>query len=157
MLEKVDVFRIFLDSETATTELETKGEYEYDINLPSKKNQYTKIIMYVDNFNICLRGLGAGDVVVNLLNVSQYNSYNSRTGGNNPVICSVYNDNTATGRTNDLVLSYQGATTPISINQVPTHLSLSLTDIDNVGIDLSNAQNFWNINMRLECFYEEEC
>lgn len=144
-----DTFRLFLTSEDATTESETVGEYTFDIRLPSKKDNYTSVDLYVDDFNVCLKGLTTTSVLVKT-NMGEYMSYNSQTGGNNNTIACIFNPNVASGRTVDLALLYQAPRTPYSINALPNSITIRLTDIDNSGIDFSSANNFWTLNLRLD-------
>ena len=150
---KSDTFRIYLDSENPTTHSESVGEYHYNVRLPSKGNTYIEYKLYVDDFNVCLKGLTTTSVLVKL-NVGQYNSFNSRTEGNNNVIATVFNPNQASGRTVDLSLNYQNPNTPYIIQTLPQSLSVSLVDIDNAGIDFSNANNYWALNLRIEAVLE---
>ena len=102
----VDTFRIMIDSENTSTEAPTIGEYTFDIRLPFTRSDYTKYLLYVDNFNVSLRGLTTDAVHLRLLNLSNYNSYSSQTGGNNNVVAVIYNPNVTAGRTDNLVLNY---------------------------------------------------
>lgn len=146
---KSDTFRIYLDSENPTTHTESSGEYSFNVRLPSKGNTYIDYCLYVDDFNVCLKGLTTTSVLVKL-NIGQYNSFNSQTGGNNQVIATIFNPNQASGRTVDLSLNYQNSTVPYLINTLPQSLNVSLVDIDNTGIDFSSANNYWNLNLRVE-------
>ena len=150
---KSDIFRIYLDSENATTNTASVGEYNYTLNIPTQGVNYKEYKLYVDDFNVCLKGLATTSVLVKL-NTFQYSSFNSRTESNNNVFATVFNPNTATGRTSDLALNYQNPNTPYIINSLPTSLKVNLVDIDNAGIDFSNANNFWTLNLRVEAIIE---
>tara|TARA_Y100001937_G_C7055300_1_gene301081 strand:- start:267 stop:728 length:462 start_codon:yes stop_codon:yes gene_type:complete len=153
MLDNVDIFKIILESENPDTQVEASGQYGYKINLPSKKVNYKKIMLYVDNFQICLKGLTTESVEVKA-SLPQYNSYNSRTKANNTTIACVYNPNTASGRTADLSIQYQNSTAPFEINNLPNDLRIDLVDQDNAGINMSNANNFFQLDLRIEAFYD---
>lgn len=152
-MENRDIFRIYLDSENADLSTDTLGSYTFNIRLPSKKVNYTKHILYLDDFNICLKGLTTTNLQVKL-NVSQYNSYNSLTKANNNVIATLFNPNTASARTDDLTLTYTGTNNPNQISSIPDNLTVKIEDIDNTGVDLSSANNFWTLNLRIEAFYD---
>jgi len=152
-MENRDIFRIYLDSENAEITNDTTGNYTFNIRLPARKVNYTNYVLYVDDFNICLKGLTTTDLQVKL-GISQYNSYNSATKANNTVVATLFNPNTASARTLDLTLNYSGTNNPNQISSIPDNLSVDIVDIDNVGIDLSNANNFWTLNLRVEAFYD---
>ena len=42
------------------------------------------------------------------------------------------------------------------INALPQSIDLQITDVDNVGIDFSNAVNFFDLSLRVEAFYDIE-
>ena len=151
-----DIFRVILDSENPTNETSTLGEYDFNIRLPFTRSDYKEYVLYVDNFNISLKGLTTEAVSVRLTNVSNYNSYSSQTGGNNNSILQIYNPNITSGRTDDLILSYQGANSPYYISSIPNTLSLKICNMDGNHIDLSSANNFWTLNLRLECIYNDD-
>lgn len=153
---KMDIMKIQLDSESADLETETTGKYTFNIKLPVKRYNYNKIVLYVDNWDVQTTGLGNLSYVLNITNISQSNSYNSRTKGNNNVIGSIFSNGIATGRTTDLALNYQAPQTKHIINTLPNSLDIQITDIDNTGIDFSNAVNFWSLSLRLECEYDME-
>ena len=152
-MENRDIFRIYLDSENAEITNDTTGNYTFNIRLPAKKINYTNYVLYVDDFNICLKGLTTTELQLKL-GVSQYNSYNSATKANNTVVATLFNPNTASARTDDLTLTYIGTTNPNQISSIPDNLSVDIVDIDNVGINLSNANNYWTLNLRVEAFYD---
>ena len=81
---KSDIFRIYLDSENATTNTASVGEYNYTLNIPTQGVNYKEYKLYVDDFNVCLKGLATTSVLVKL-NTFQYSSFNSRTESNNDV------------------------------------------------------------------------
>lgn len=147
-----DIIRLHLDSETADVENEAVGQYSYSIKLPVKRKNYKKIVLYVDNLNLQTKGLAHLSYIVNV-DMLEYNSYNSRTKGTNTTIASVFANATATGRTSDFALNYSNSNAPIQIQNMPDYLNITITDIDNTGIDLSNADNMWNMSLRLEAFY----
>lgn len=150
---KSDIFRIYLDSENPTTDTESIGEYSFNVSLPSKGNKYIEYRLYVDDFNVCLKGLTTTSVLVKL-NIGQYNSYNSQTKGNNNVIATLFNPNYTVDRTIDLSLHYQNPTTPYLINTLPQAMNIKLVDIDNSAIDFSSSNNFWTMNLRVEAIIE---
>jgi len=152
-MENRDIFRIYLDSENAEITNDTTGNYTFNIRLPAKKINYTNYVLYVDDFNICLKGLTTTELQLKL-GVSQYNSYNSATKANNTVVATLFNPNTASARTDDLTLTYIGTTNPNQISSIPDNLNVDIVDIDNVGINLSNANNYWTLNLRVEAFYD---
>ena len=152
-MENRDIFRIYLDSENAEITNDTTGNYTFNIRLPARKVNYTNYVLYVDDFNICLKGLTTTDLQVKL-GISQYNSYNSATKANNTVVATLFNPNTAVGRTDDLTLTYSGTNNPNQISSIPDNLNVEIVDIDNVGLNLSNANNYWILNLRVEAFYD---
>lgn len=147
-----DILKIHIDSENAEYESETVGKYSYDIKLPVKRKTYKKLILYVDNFNIQTKGLSHLSYIVNA-DILEYNSYNSRTKGANTVLASIFAYASGSGRTSDFALNYKNPTAPIQIQNIPDYLNITITDIDNSGIDLSNAENFWNLDLRIEAYY----
>ena len=153
----VDTFRIMLDSENPLTQDETIGEYTFHIRLPFTRSDYKKYVLYVDNFSISLKGLTTQSVHVRLLNLSNYNSYSSQTGGNNNIIAYVYSPNMTADRTTDLVLNYQGSTAPYHVSSLPNNLAIKIAEMDNANINLSSANNFWTLNLRIDAYYEMSC
>jgi|VirMetMinimDraft_7_1064189.scaffolds.fasta_scaffold40169_2 hypothetical protein len=151
----VDTFRIMIDSENTSTETSTIGEYTFDIRLPFTRSDYTKYLLYVDNFNVSLRGLTTDAVHLRLLNLSNYNSYSSQTGGNNNVVAVIYNPNVTAGRTDNLVLNYQASQAPYQISSIPNTLAVKICDMDNSNIDFSNGNNFWTANLRIDAYYND--
>jgi len=147
-----DVLKIHIDSETADIDTESLGKYEYNLKFPVKKNNYKKIILYIDNFQIQTKGLGSLSYVLSS-NMIEYNSYNSKTKGTNNVLAVLLADATATGRTNDFTLSYSNSTAPIEIQNIPELLQINITDIDGTAISFANANNMWALDIRFECFY----
>ena len=151
----VDTFRIMIDSENTSTETSTIGEYTFDIRLPFTRSDYTKYLLYVDNFNVSLRGLTTDAVHLRLLDLSNYNSYSSQTGGNNNVVAVIYNPNVTAGRTDNLVLNYQASQAPYQISSIPNTLAVKICDMDNSNIDFSNGNNFWTANLRIDAYYND--
>lgn len=152
-MEQKDTFRIVLDSETANLDTTASGDYTYNVKLQARRTDYKKYVLYVDNFNICLKGLTTESILVKL-NIGQYNSFNSQTEGNNQVVATLFNPNTASARTDDLTLNIQAPNTPYIITTLPNELNVKLVDIDNVAINMSSANNFWYMNLRVEAFYD---
>ena len=155
MREKMDVYNIYLESENPTASTETTGNYRFNVRQPAKKIQYHTYKLYVDNWNLALKGLTSDSAVLKLY-LPQNNSYSSLSGGNNTVVASIFNPNIASGRTVDLALNYQNATAYYGINALPQSIDLQITDVDNVGIDFSNAVNFFDLSLRIEAFYDIE-
>ena len=153
--DKRDTFKLILESESADTSVEASGQFNYKINLPAKKVNYQKFYLFVDNFQICLKGLTSESVQVNAT-LPQYNSYNSKTKANSTVIATVFNTNVASGRTVDLSLGYQNSTAPIEINSLPQDLRLDLIEMGGSGIDMSAAAQFFMIDLRIEAYYDME-
>ncbi len=149
----MDVFRIVIDSESADLLSESQGDYIFNLKLGTRRTDYKKYMLYVDNFSISLKGLTTHSVLVKL-NIGQYNSYNSRTEGNNQVIATVFNPNVASGRTVDLALNHQAPNTPYRISTLSNELNIKLTDIDDIAIDMSGTDNFWLLSLRIEAFYD---
>lgn len=152
-MENIDVFRVVLDSESADLGTESIGNYIFNVKLGTRRTDYKKYILYVDNFSISLKGLTTTSVNVKL-NIGQYNSYSSLTEGNNQVIATVFNPNVASGRTVDLALNYQAPNTPYRISTLPDDFNVNLTDIDNTAINMSSTDNFWLLSLRIEAFYD---
>ena len=152
-MENRDIFRIYLDSENAEITNDTTGNYTFNIRLPNRKVNYTNYVLYVDDFNICLKGLTISNILLKC-NVGQYNSFNSTTKGNNQVIATIFNPQTASGRTDDLSLNYLAPNTPNIITTLPNELVLNITNIDNTAVDMSNLENFFCVNLRIEAFYD---
>ena len=155
----VDTFRIMLDSEIHPHGLEQPnaniGEYTFNIRLPFTRSDYTKYILYVDNLNVSLSGLTARAVQLRLLNLSNYNSYSSETGGNNNVVALIYNPNITAGRTDPLSLNYQAPQAPYHISSIPSNLAIRISDYDNDNINFSGGNNFWNANLRIDAYYND--
>jgi len=148
-----DIIRLQLDSQHPATATASTGKYNYNLRLPVKRNTYKKILLYIDNFQLQTDGLTNTSYVLNIVNLNEYNSYNSRTNGNNSVFVTLFSNAKASGRTSDFLLQYQGSTTPRHISAIPDTLNIEITNLLNVGIDLSDANNFWSLSLRLECFY----
>ena len=141
-----DIYRIVLDSENPRSSTETKGLYDYDIKMTNIPTNYERYILYVDDFCVRLKGLATNSVQVKA-NLINQNSYNSGTGAiNTTIVPLLLNPNDS----NDEVLQYSGNQTPYHITNLPSSISLQLVDVDNAGIDFSNANNFWSINLRIE-------
>tara|TARA_R100000654_G_scaffold1616_1_gene5842 strand:+ start:748 stop:1224 length:477 start_codon:yes stop_codon:yes gene_type:complete len=151
----IDTFRLMLDSDNPSTATANIGEFTFDIRLPFTRSDYTKYILYVDNFNVSLRGLASDAVHLKLLNLSNYNSYSSQTKGNNNVVAVIYNHDTNPSRTDNLVLNYQAPQAPYHISSVPNTLAVKITDMDNTNIDFSSANNFWTANLRIDAYYDD--
>ncbi len=147
-----DIIRLCLDSESNIRSNEETGVYEYDIRLPVKRSNYKKLILYIDNFAINIKGL-TKEVYRLHSNFTEYNSFNSKTEGANTVLCSVVSNAVASGRATDFALSYEGSTAPIHITNIPDMLKIEVRDIDNAGIDMQNASNVWILNLRIEAYY----
>ncbi len=147
-----DILKIHLDSETADFDSNTVGKYSYSIKLPVKRKNYKKLILYVDNFNLQTKGLTNLSYIVNA-DMLEYNSYNSRSKGANTVLASIFANATATGRTSDFALTYSNSTAPIQIQNLPDYVNITITDVDNVGINLSAVENFWDLDLRIEAYY----
>jgi len=146
-----DILRIHIDSETADYDSETVGKYSYSIKLPVKRQNYTKLILYVDNLNIQTKGLASLSYIVSA-DMIEYNSYNSRSKGANTILASIFANATTAGRTSDFSLNYSNSTAPIQIQTIPDFLNITITDIDNTGIKFSNADNKWNMNLRIKAY-----
>ena len=97
-MEKSDVFRLYLNGEDADLSDTSNGSFTFNVKLQSRNVNYTKYILYVDDFNICLKGLTDTNILLQA-NIGQYNSYNSKTKGNNQIIATIFNKNTASART----------------------------------------------------------
>ena len=151
---KENIFRVYLTSEDPSTETETIGEYTFDVRLPARKNNYIGYKLFVDDFNICLKGLTTTSIQVKM-NMNEYNSFNSRTQANNNTIATIFPSSQTSGRTDDLSLLFQAPTAPYNISSLPDTIQIRITDIDNTGIDLSSANNFWALNLRIVA--EESC
>jgi len=147
-----DIIRLCLDSESNTRSSDNDGIFEYDIKLPVKRTNYKKLVLYIDNFAINIKGL-TKEVYRLHSNFTEYNSFNSYVGGSNTVLCSVVANAIASGRTTDFALSYQGSTAPIQITNIPDMLKMEIRDIDNNGVDMTNISNVWILNLRIEAFY----
>ena len=152
-MENRDVFRIYLNGEDADLQTATLGNFTFNVKLPARRVQYTKYILYVDDFNICLKGLTDTNILLQA-NIGQYNSYNSKTKGNNQIIATIFNKNTASARTDDLSLNYQAPNTPNIITTLPNELVLNITNIDNTAVNMSDSENFFCVNLRIEAFYD---
>ena len=147
----IDNYRIYLDSFNYTSG--TNSKPYYNIKFPSKRINYTGYKLYVDDFCISLSGLSTNSVQVRT-NLSQYNSYNSRVGGSNDIIATLFNPNVDSDRTTDLTLKYQAPLTPYHINSFPENLNIHLTDVEGEEIVIDNDDAFWILNLRLEGEYE---
>ena len=53
-MDNIDIFRLHLNSDEADEANLAQGNCKYNIKLANKKTQYSKILLYVDNFNIFL-------------------------------------------------------------------------------------------------------
>ena len=147
-----DIIRKHLDSETNTRSNAETGRFEFDINLPVKRNNYKKFVLYVDDFDIQTKGLATDSYILHA-NFGEYNTYNSRSKASNTVLASMFANATGTGRTTDFALNYQGTTKPIIISNIPDTIILEVKDIDNIGVDFSSPNNFWLVDLRIEAYY----
>ena len=153
--DKRDTFKLILESENPDTQVEASGQYSFKLNLPAKKVNYQKFYLFVDNAQFCLKGLTTEALRVQAT-LPQYNSYSSVTKANNTVIACIFNPNTAGARTADLTIGYQNSTAPIEINSLPQDIRIDIVDQDNTGVNFSNANNFWYLDLRIEAYYDME-
>ena len=148
-----DVIKIHLDSESSDITDSSNGKYTFNMKFPVRRNDYKKIVLYVDDWELQTKALSDLAYVLNFENVSELNSYNSRTKGNNSVIATLFANGVNGARSTDFALNYQAPLTPHIINSVPNTLTIKITDILNTGLDFSSADNFWALTLRLECYY----
>jgi len=148
-----DILKIQLDSETADISTPASGNFKYNLKFPVKRNNYKKIVLYVDYWTVQIGGLTDLNYVLNANNISELNSYNSYTKGNNSILATLTTNGDGVSRTTDFAITYQAPQTPIIINGIPNELDISITDLAKSGIDFSSSDNNWILCLRLECFY----
>ena len=148
----IDVYRILLNSESRTSG--SRDNANYEVRIPNRRSSYLKYELYVDDFTINLGATTIDSILVNLNNSLQYNSWNSTTEGQNPTIAIVFPQSVTSGRTDNLICSYQNATAPYVIQALPSNMNVLMTDIDNATLDLDTNSNFWCLNLRIHAHYD---
>jgi hypothetical protein len=153
-----DTFTYLLTNNTR--DLGTLSSPIFNINYLQKKNNYTKITCYIDNFQAMLLSLSD---ITNLLylesNLNQINSYSSKTKATSNILFYVNRniEEDATYGTNDSSVSYQAPTTPIEIGSLPDCISLKLMKSNGANVDMDTGGNIFSIKLRFVCEYEVQC
>jgi len=149
----IDTYRIYLDSERFDSKNATENVAQFNTKIPTKKTNYTRYELYVDDFCINLSGMTEYNIIVKAL-LPQFHSYNSFTKGNNTTIATIFNNNITSDRTTDLCLNYQAPNAPYIINSIPDFITIELTNLDNAAIDLTDVRNVWILNLRIDAHYD---
>ena len=156
---KTDTFTFLLSNNTR--DLGSYSNPIFNINYLQKKNNYSRIICYIDNLQAMLLTLSD---TTNLLylessSLNQINSYNSKTKGTSNILCFVnrnIEEHSSSG-TNDSAVSYQGPSTPIEIGSLPESINLKLIKANGDTVDMDTGQNIFSIKLRFVCEYSSGC
>ena len=155
---KTDTFTFLLTNDSR--DLGTYSNPIFNINYLQKKNNYSKITCFIDNFQAMLLTLSE---ITNLLylesNLNQINSYSSKTKGTSNILCFVNRniEEHASSGTNDSAVSYQGPVTPIEITSLPDSINLKLMKANGNTVDMDTGQNIFSIKLRFVCEYSSGC
>ena len=156
---KTDTFTFLLTNDTR--DLGTLSSPIFNINYLQKKNTYSRIICYIDNFQAMLLTLSD---ITNLLylessSLNQINSYSSKTKGTSNILCFVNRniEEDATYGTNDSAVSYQAPQTPIEISSLPDSINLKLVKANGNTVDMDTGSNIFSIKLRFVCEYSGGC
>ena len=151
---KTDTFTYLLTNDSR--DLGTYSNPIFNINYLQKKNTYSKITCYIDNFQAMLLSLSE---ITNLLylesNLSQINSYSSKSKGASNILCFVNRNilEHASSGYNDSAVSYQAPAIPIEIGSLPDSINLKLMKANGNTVDLDTGQNIFSIKLRFVCEY----
>ena len=152
MKSKSDTFTYLLTNNTR--DLGTPSNPVFNINYLQKKNTYSKITCYIDNFQAMLLTLSdTTNMIYVESNLNQINSYSSKSKGPSNILC-VINRNIeedATYGTNDSGVSYQAPTTPIEIGTIPDSISLKLVKANGNTVDMDTGGNIFSVKLRFVC------
>ena len=155
---KTDTFTFLLTNDTR--DLGTLSSPIFNINYLQKKNTYSRIICYIDNFQAMLLTLSD---ITNLLylesNLNQINSYSSKTKGPSNILCFVnrnIQEHSSAGY-QDSAVSYQGQATPIEISSLPDSINLKLMKANGSTVDMDTGSNVFSIKLRFVCEYSSGC
>ena len=156
---KTDTFTFLLTNDTR--DLGTLSNPIFNVNYLQKKNTYSKITCFIDNFQAMLLTLSD---ITNLLylessSLNQINSYSSKTKGTSNILCFVNRniEEDATYGTNDSAVSYQAPSIPIEISSLPDSINLKLVKANGNTVDLDTGSNIFSIKLRFECQYSSGC
>ena len=151
---KTDTFTYLLTNNTR--DLGTYSNPIFNINYLQKKNTYSKITCFIDNFQAMLLSLSE---ITNLLylesNLNQLNSYSSKSKGASNILCFVNRniEEHASSGTNDSAVSYQAPAIPIEIGSLPDSINLKLMKANGDTLDMDTGQNIFSIKLRFVCEY----
>ena len=155
---KTDTFTFLLSNNTR--DLGSYSNPIFNVNYLQKKNNYTRIICYIDNFQAMLLTLSDTTNMIYLeSNLNQINSYSSKTKGTSNILCFVNRniEEHASSGTNDSAVSYQGPQIPIEITSLPDSINLKLMKANGATVDLDTGQNIFSIKLRFVCEYSSGC
>ena len=154
MKSKSDTFTYLLTNNTR--DLGTLSNPTFNINYLQKKNTYSKITCYIDNFQAMLLTLSD---ITNLLYVesslNQSNSYSSSSKGTSNILCFVnrnIEEHSSAGY-QDSAVSYQAPQTPIEIGSLPDSISFKLMKANGSTVDMDTGSNIFSIKLRFVCEY----
>jgi len=153
-----DTFTFLLTNDTR--DLGTLSNPIFNINYLQKKNNYSRITCFIDNFQAMLLTLSD---ITNLIylesNLNQLNSYSSKSKGTSNILFFVNRniEEHASSGTNDSAVSYQGSTTPIEIGSLPESISLKLVKANGNSVDMDTGGNIFSIKLRFVCEYSSGC
>ena len=156
---KTDTFTYLLTNNTR--DLGTYSNPIFNINYLQKKNTYSKITCFIDNFQVMLLSLSE---ITNLLylessSLNQIYSYSSKTKGTSNILCFVNRniEEHASSGTNDSAVSYQAPAIPIEITTLPDSINLKLMKANGDTLDMDTGQNIFSIKLRFVCEYSGGC
>ena len=156
---KTDTFTFLLTNDTR--DLGTLSNPIFNVNYLQKKNTYSKITCFIDNFQAMLLTLSD---ITNLLylessSLNQINSYSSKTKGTSNILCFVNRniEEDATYGTNDSAVSYQAPSIPIEISSLPDSINLKLVKANGNTVDMDTGSNIFSIKLRFVCEYSSGC
>ena len=155
---KTDTFTFLLTNDTR--DLGTLSNPIFNVNYLQKKNNYSKITCFIDNFQAMLLTLSDTTNMIYLeSNLNQINSYNSKTKGTSNILCFVNRniEEDATYGTNDSAVSYQAPTTPIEIGSLPDSINFKLVKANGANVDMDTGGNIFSVKLRFVCEYEVQC
>ena len=155
---KTDTFTFLLSNNTR--DLGSYSNPIFNVNYLQKKNNYTRIICYIDNFQAMLLTLSD---ITNMIylesNLNQINSYSSSSKGTSNILCFVNRNIEESSGANyqDSAVSYQGPSTPIEIGSLPDSINLKLMKANGNTVDMDTGQNIFSIKLRFVCEYSSGC
>ena len=155
---KTDTFTFLLTNDTR--DLGTLSSPIFNINYLQKKNTYSRIICYIDNFQAMLLTLSdTTNMIYVESSLNQINSYSSKTKGTSNILCFVnrnIEEHSSAGY-NDSAVSYQAPATPIEISSLPDSINLKLMKANGNTVDMDTGSNIFSIKLRFVCEYSSGC